>query len=53
VVQRLIDGRSDKLAALMGDVTDEERPELMEVLHRLAASVLAAPAGRVLLAPVH
>jgi EmrB/QacA subfamily drug resistance transporter len=53
VVQRLIDGRSDQLAALLGDVTDEERPELMGVLHRLAASVLAAPAGRLLLAPAH
>ena len=53
VVERLIDSRSAQLAALLGDITDEERPELMDVVHRLAASVLAAPAGRVLLAPGH
>ena len=53
VVERLIDSRSAQLAALLGDVADEERTELMEVLHRLAASVLAAPAGRVLLAATH
>jgi DNA-binding MarR family transcriptional regulator len=53
VVERLVDGRSAQLAALLGDITEEERPELMDVLHRLAASVLAAPAGRVLLAPAH
>ena len=52
-MERLIDSRSAQLAALLGDVTDEERPELMEVLHRLAASVLAAPAGRVLVAGAH
>jgi hypothetical protein len=33
-------------------VSDDDRAELMDVLHRLAASVLAAPAGRVLLAAV-
>jgi EmrB/QacA subfamily drug resistance transporter len=56
VVERLIDGRSAQLAALLGDVsdaTDEDRAELLDVLHRLAASVLAAPAGRALLAPAH
>jgi EmrB/QacA subfamily drug resistance transporter len=53
VVDRLVDTRSDQLAALLGDVTDEERPELMDVLHRLTASVLAAPAGRLLLAGAH
>jgi hypothetical protein len=53
VVERLVDTRSDQLAALLGDVTDEERPELMDVLHRLTASVLAAPAGRLLLAEAH
>jgi DNA-binding MarR family transcriptional regulator len=53
VVERLIDSRSAQLGALLGDVTDEERAELIGVLHRLAASVLAAPAGRVLLAGTH
>ena len=53
VVERLVDTRSDQLAELLGDVTDEERPELMDVLHRLTASVLAAPAGRLLLAGAH
>jgi DNA-binding MarR family transcriptional regulator len=52
VVERLIDSRSAQLATLLGDVSDEDRAELMDVLHRLAASVLAAPAGRVLLASV-
>jgi DNA-binding MarR family transcriptional regulator len=50
VVERLVDSRSAQLAVLLGDVSDDERAELMDVLHRLAASVLAAPAGRVLLA---
>ena len=50
VVERLIDSRTAQLATLLGDVSDGERAELMDVLHRLAASVLAAPAGRVLLA---
>jgi DNA-binding MarR family transcriptional regulator len=50
VVESLVSSRSAQLATLLGDVTDEERAELLDVLHRLAASVLAAPAGRVLLA---
>jgi EmrB/QacA subfamily drug resistance transporter len=48
---RLVDSRTAQLADLLGDIPDDEREELMETLHRLAASLLAAPAGRLLLQP--
>jgi hypothetical protein len=36
--------------ALLGDVPAEERAELMDTLHQLAASLLSGPAGRTSLA---
>jgi EmrB/QacA subfamily drug resistance transporter len=46
---RLVEGRSSQLFDLLGDVDAEERAELLALLHKLAASILAAPAGKALL----
>ena len=48
--ERLVECRTAQLARMLGDVPDDERAELMETLHRLAASLLSGPAGRTLLA---
>ena len=48
-IERLVDGRSAQLSELLGDVPDEDRDELLVLLHQLAASLLAAPAGKTLL----
>jgi DNA-binding MarR family transcriptional regulator len=49
--ERLVDSRSAQLADLLGDVPADERADLMQVLHDLAASLLIAPAGKTLLEP--
>jgi EmrB/QacA subfamily drug resistance transporter len=48
-VERLVDARSAQLCDLLGDVPAEDRAELLVLLHTLAASLLAAPAGKALL----
>ena len=48
--ERLVESRSAQLAALLGDMPAEERDQHLDLLHRLAASLLAAPAGKTLLA---
>jgi DNA-binding MarR family transcriptional regulator len=48
--ERLVESRTEQLASLLGDVPADERAELMDTLHQLAASLLAGPAGRTLLA---
>jgi DNA-binding MarR family transcriptional regulator len=47
--ERLVESRSAQLASLLGDMPAHERDQLMDLLHRLAASLLAAPAGKTLL----
>jgi DNA-binding MarR family transcriptional regulator len=51
--ERLVESRCDQLATLLGDVPADERDQLMAMVHRLAASILAAPAGATLLQPAH
>ena len=40
--ERLVESRSAQLAGLLGDIPADERDQLMDLLHRLAASLLAA-----------
>jgi EmrB/QacA subfamily drug resistance transporter len=47
--ERLVESRSAQLASLLGEIPPDERDQLMDLLHRLAASLLAAPAGKTLL----
>ena len=47
--ERLVGARSEQLCDLLGDVPADERDELLTMLHELAASLLAAPAGKALL----
>ncbi len=47
--ERLVESRSAQLAGLLGDMPADERDQLMDLVHRLAASLLAAPAGKTLL----
>ena len=47
--ERLVQSRSAQLGGLLGDMPVRERDQLMDLLHRLAASLLVAPAGKTLL----